>query len=212
MLSAYHVSLSCTLQKAQILVCTSHNPWQGNDYEYFFELWILSLCRERWTKLLLWRCCGFCAKQNTATLSTVRLYICPSPQKMASKVGNERFLLGLKTLLTKIAITIQKISKFWGQKSTFLSLAANWSRTGQCFQHGIGVSSLPWYEGTKPKPPSAFYDNYKQEKVFMYTQKLYFRMLDYCKNIDILSFGLVDTWTGKLFSCMFNHKLADLSW
>ena len=25
--------------------------------------------------------------------------------------------------------------KFWGQNCTFLSLAANWRLTGQCFQH-----------------------------------------------------------------------------
>ena len=33
-----------------------------------------------------------------------------------------------------------QIFKFWGQKSTFLSLAANWSLTDQCFQHKKGVS------------------------------------------------------------------------
>ena len=57
--------------------------------------------------------------------------------------------------LTKIAITIQKIefwpqiSKFWGQKSTFSPLAANWSLTDQCFQHEKGVSLESRYEGTK---------------------------------------------------------------
>merc|ERR1711973_972112 len=56
--------------------------------------------------------------------------------------------------LTKIAITIQKIdfwpqiSKFWGQKSTFLPLAANWSLTDQCFQHEKGVSLESRYKGT----------------------------------------------------------------
>merc|ERR1712116_11980 len=56
---------------------------------------------------------------------------------------------------TKIAITKQKIdfwpqiSKFWGQKSTFSPLAANWSLTDQCFQHEKGVSLESRYEGTK---------------------------------------------------------------
>ena len=49
---------------------------------------------------------------------------------------------------TKIAITKQKIdfwpqiSKFWGQKSTFSPLAANWSLTDQCFQHEKVENSL----------------------------------------------------------------------
>ena len=43
---------------------------------------------------------------------------------------------------------LPKISKFSGQNCTFLSLA-NLSRTGQCFQHGKGVSLVPWYEYTK---------------------------------------------------------------
>merc|ERR1712173_132658 len=57
--------------------------------------------------------------------------------------------------LTKIAITKQKIdfwpqiSKFWGQKSTFSPLAANWSLNDQCFQHEKGVSLESRYEGTK---------------------------------------------------------------
>merc|ERR1712016_257242 len=56
---------------------------------------------------------------------------------------------------TKIAITKQKndfwpqISKFWGQKSTFSPLAANWSLTDQCFQHEKGVSLGSRYKGTK---------------------------------------------------------------
>merc|ERR1712020_885969 len=56
---------------------------------------------------------------------------------------------------TKIAITKQKIdfwpqiSKFWGKKSTFSPLAANWSLTDQCFQHEKGVSLGSRYEGTK---------------------------------------------------------------
>merc|ERR1712152_26249 len=56
---------------------------------------------------------------------------------------------------TKIAITKQKIdfwpqiSKFWGQKSTFSPLAANWSLNDQCFQHEKGVSLESRYEGTK---------------------------------------------------------------
>merc|ERR1712223_1339553 len=56
---------------------------------------------------------------------------------------------------TKIAITKQKIdfwpqiSKFWGQKSTFSPLAANWSLNDQCFQHKKGVSLQSRYEGTK---------------------------------------------------------------
>ena len=63
------------------------------------------------------------------------------------------------TLLTKIAITKQKIdfwpqiSKFWGQKSTFLPLAANWSLTDQCFQHEKGVSLESRYEVTKNFTP-----------------------------------------------------------
>merc|ERR1712016_524214 len=63
---------------------------------------------------------------------------------------------GAKTFpSTKIAITKQKIdfwpqiSKFWGQKSTFSPLVANWSLTDQCFQHGKGVSLESRYEGTK---------------------------------------------------------------
>merc|ERR1719494_1086711 len=57
--------------------------------------------------------------------------------------------------MTKIAITKQKndfwpqISKFWGQKSTFSPLAANWSLTDQCSQHEKGVSLDSRYEGTK---------------------------------------------------------------
>merc|ERR1712012_1505261 len=49
-------------------------------------------------------------------------------------------------LLTQITIPKQKndfwpqISKFPGQNCTFSSLAANWSLTGQCFQHTTGVS------------------------------------------------------------------------
>ena len=64
-------------------------------------------------------------------------------------------------LLTKMAITIQKIdfwpqiSKFLGQKNTFLPLAANWSLTDQCFQHEKGVSLESWYEGTKIFTPWA---------------------------------------------------------
>merc|ERR1712173_208203 len=56
---------------------------------------------------------------------------------------------------TKIAITKQKIdfwpqiSKFWGQKSTFSPLAANWSLNDQCFQHKKGVSLESRYEVTK---------------------------------------------------------------
>ena len=56
---------------------------------------------------------------------------------------------------TKIAITKQKIdfwpqiSKFWGQKSTFSPLAANWSLADQCLQHEKGVSLESRYEGTK---------------------------------------------------------------
>merc|ERR1711952_348719 len=56
---------------------------------------------------------------------------------------------------TKIAIIKQKIdfwpqiSKFWGQKSTFSPLAANWSLANQCFQHEKGVSLESRYEGTK---------------------------------------------------------------
>merc|ERR1712208_48062 len=56
---------------------------------------------------------------------------------------------------TKIVITKQKIdywpqiSKFWGQKCTFLPLAANWSLTDQCFQHKKCVSLESRYEGTK---------------------------------------------------------------
>merc|ERR1712173_327105 len=56
---------------------------------------------------------------------------------------------------TKIAITKQKIdfwpqiSKFWGQKSTFSPLAANWSLNDQCFQHEKVVSLESRYEGTK---------------------------------------------------------------
>ena len=42
-----------------------------------------------------------------------------------------------------------QISKFWGQKSTFSPLAANWSLTDQCFQHEQGVSLESWHEGTK---------------------------------------------------------------
>ena len=42
-----------------------------------------------------------------------------------------------------------QISKFLGQKSTFLPLAANWSLTDQCFQHKKGVSLDSRYEGTK---------------------------------------------------------------
>ena len=40
--------------------------------------------------------------------------------------------------------------------STFSSLAANWNRTGQGFQHERGVSLVPWYEVIKkftPSPP-----------------------------------------------------------
>ena len=47
-------------------------------------------------------------------------------------------------------------SKFLVQNCTFLSLAANLSCTGQCFQHRKGVSLVPWYEDTKsftPSPP-----------------------------------------------------------
>ena len=47
-----------------------------------------------------------------------------------------------------------QISKFSGQNCTFSSLAANWSRTGQCFQSGKGVSLVPWYEDTKSFTPS----------------------------------------------------------
>ena len=61
-------------------------------------------------------------------------------------------------LVTKIPITIQKIdflpqiSKFLGQNCTFLSLVANRSCTGQCFQHERGVLLVPcYYEGTPPK-------------------------------------------------------------
>merc|ERR1712016_305097 len=63
---------------------------------------------------------------------------------------------GAKTFpSTKIAITKQKIdfwpqiSKFWGQKSTFSPLVANWSLNDQCFQHEKGVSLESRYEGTK---------------------------------------------------------------
>ena len=42
------------------------------------------------------------------------------------------------------------------ENSTFSFLAANLSRTSQCFQHGKGESYVPWYEDTKsftPSPP-----------------------------------------------------------
>ena len=57
--------------------------------------------------------------------------------------------------MTKITITIQKndflpqISKFWGQKSKFSPLAANWSLADQCIQHEKGVSLDSRYEGIK---------------------------------------------------------------
>ena len=89
------------------------------------------------------------------------------PQKMTPSSETE-FFLGVVPMgklqprvqwsfvpSTKIAITKQKIdfwpqiSKFWGQKSTFLPLAANWSLTDQCFQHEKGVSLESRYEGTK---------------------------------------------------------------
>ena len=47
-----------------------------------------------------------------------------------------------------------QIPKFLGQNCTFLSLAASWGLTGQCFQHERGVSLVPWYEGTKSFTPS----------------------------------------------------------
>merc|ERR1712240_787769 len=51
--------------------------------------------------------------------------------------------------LNKKLTSWSQISKFWGQKSTFSSLAANWSLTDQCFQHEKGVSLESRYEGTK---------------------------------------------------------------
>ena len=63
-------------------------------------------------------------------------------------------------LLTNIAIPKQKnwllsqISQFSGQNCTFSSLADNLSRTGKCYQHGKGVSSVSWYEDTKSFTPS----------------------------------------------------------
>ena len=49
---------------------------------------------------------------------------------------------------------LPQISKFLGQNCTFSSLEANWSRTGQCFQHEKSASFVPWYEGTKIITPS----------------------------------------------------------
>ena len=43
---------------------------------------------------------------------------------------------------------------FRPSNSTFLSLAANWSHTGQRFQHRKGVSSVPWYGDIKSVTPS----------------------------------------------------------
>ena len=44
-----------------------------------------------------------------------------------------------------------KISKFLGQNCTFLSLAANWSRTGQCLKTGalIILDDLVFHAGNK---------------------------------------------------------------
>merc|ERR1719266_629371 len=42
-----------------------------------------------------------------------------------------------------------QISKFWGKKSTFSPLAANWSLADQCFQHKKVVLLESQYEGTK---------------------------------------------------------------
>jgi len=44
--------------------------------------------------------------------------------------------------------------QIFGSKKHILFLAANWSSTGQCFQHNKGVLLAPWYEDTKSFTPS----------------------------------------------------------
>merc|ERR1712016_142321 len=100
---------------------------------------------------------------------------------------------------TKIAITKQKIdfwpqiSKFWGQKSAFSPLAANWSLADQCFQHEKGVSLESRYEGTKIFTPCPQKIGFWAQKWPNLVQNLHFWSFwaKYCHFLHLLSIPTV---------------------
>ena len=61
----------------------------------------------------------------------------------------DRMDMALGMVYTPHQWTYSDRNDSYREKSTFSFLAANLSRTGQCFQHGKGVSLVPWYEDTK---------------------------------------------------------------
>ena len=68
----------------------------------------------------------------------------------------DRMDMALGMVYTPHQWTYSDINDSYRENSTFSFLAANLSRTSQCFQHGKGVSLVPWYEDTKsftPFPP-----------------------------------------------------------
>ena len=68
----------------------------------------------------------------------------------------DRMDMALGMVYTPHQWTYSDRNDSYREKSTFSFLAANLSRTGQCFQHGKGVSLVPWYDDTKsftPSPP-----------------------------------------------------------
>ena len=66
----------------------------------------------------------------------------------------DRMDMALGMVYTPHQWTYSDRNDSYREKSTFSFLAANLSRTGQCFQHGKGVSLVPWYEDTKSFTPS----------------------------------------------------------
>ena len=66
----------------------------------------------------------------------------------------DRMDMALGMVYTPHQWTYSDRNDSYREKSTFSFLAANLSRTGQCFQHGKGVSLVPWYEDTKIFTPA----------------------------------------------------------
>ena len=60
----------------------------------------------------------------------------------------DRMDMALGMVYTPHQWTYSDRNDSYREKSTFSFPAANLSRTGQCFQHGKGVSLVPWYEDT----------------------------------------------------------------
>ena len=66
----------------------------------------------------------------------------------------DRMDMALGMVYTPHQWTYSDRNDSYRENSTFSFLAANLSRTSQCFQHGKGESYVPWYEDTKSFTPS----------------------------------------------------------